>query len=41
MQIKCNGQQFNPCHGLTDAETRAAFDMYVWAEAGAVLHVHA
>jgi hypothetical protein len=28
MMIKCNGQVFNPCKGLSEAEARAAFEMY-------------
>jgi hypothetical protein len=28
MQIMCDGKPFNPCRGLTDAQARAAFEMY-------------
>ncbi|MDM7993769.1 MAG: hypothetical protein QUS11_10705 [Candidatus Fermentibacter sp.] len=31
MMIRCNGQPFNPCKGLTPDQARAAFEMYAAA----------
>lgn len=28
MMIKCDGQLFNPCKGLTDDQAKATFAMY-------------
>lgn len=32
-EIRCDGQAFNPCRGMSESEARAAFDMYTGPQA--------